>query len=487
MIKIKNVGAHILGEALFEKFTLAINSGDRIGIVGPNGSGKTTLLKIIAGIHESHEGSIHYEHERVGYLPQDIEYADHDTVQTFITGVPQARRIKVLAEVGLSSISQDARVKELSGGQKRRLALARTLGHGPTFLLLDEPTNHLDRATIEWLEEFIQNFRGGVILISHDRSLLDGVVHKILEINPRDQVIHTYVGNYSSYLIERAKRDRLQNEAHDRQQREKKRIEEWLARKRQEATVHPDPSKGRMIRAKVKYLQREILDKEIYRAGPQKKIHGAHLEGEAARAKLMCRVTDIAKNYGTKNVLKKVSFEVRGQERVLLAGNNGSGKTTLLKILLSQVRPDAGSVKIGDNISVGYFAQEQESLDLNKTILEEFTATPDLVSTQEPRAVLGSFLFSDHDVFRKVGSLSMGERVRLIFAKLTHQKNELLILDEPTNHLDIPSREVIEAALIKYEGAIIAVSHDQFFVKKIGFNRKVEIKNGMTYISSHIT
>ncbi len=479
MIIIKNLSANILGEPLFEKVSIVIRPSDRIGIVGPNGSGKSTLLRIVAGLLEPDGGVVKIEHERIGYLPQDVEYGETDTVVQYLSSVPLSKRDKIMKEVGLQGVSIETPVRNLSGGQKRRLALARVLGTGPTFLLLDEPTNHLDWATIEWLEKFIQEFRGGVILISHDRSLLDGTVNKILEINPRDQIISEYVGNYSSYLLERVKRDELQNEAYDRQQREKKRLEAWLARKREEASVYADPSKGRMIRAKEKYLQREILGKEIKRAGPSKKIRGANLQGEVANAKLTCRVNSVAKHFGNKSVLTNVSFEVRGQERVLLVGANGSGKTTLLRILMGEMKPDSGSVKIGDNISVGYFAQEQESLDLKKTVMDEFLDTPNLVNQKDPRAILGGFLFSDQDVFKKVASLSMGERVRLIFAKLTNQRNELLVLDEPTNHLDIPSREVIEKALMEYEGSVIAVSHDRFFIDKIGFDRKLEVKNGV--------
>lgn len=479
MIIIKNLGVSIVGDTLFESFSTSVRPGDRIGIVGPNGSGKTTLMRMIAGEVEPDDGSIKVEQERIGYLSQDIEYEEGETMEAFLTSVPLTARATIMKQVGLAAIDTSTLVSALSGGQKRRLSLARVLGTRPTFLLLDEPTNHLDRATIDWLEGFIHAFRGGVLLISHDRALLDGTVEKIFEIDPRTASVKEFRGNYSSYLVEREKRDQLQNEAHDRQQREKKRLQLWLARKREEASVYADPSKGKMIRAKERYLQREILDKEIERADARKTIRGANLRGEVANAKLVCRLKDVAKSFEDRPILKNISFEVRGKERVLLAGPNGSGKTTILKILMGLLTPDAGAVKIGERISVGYFAQEQEALDLAKSVLDEFTSTPNLISMKDPRTVLGSFLFSDLDVFKKVGSLSFGERVRLIFAKLTHQRNEFLVLDEPTNHLDIPSREVIEEALMEFSGAIVAVSHDRFFIDKIGFDRVLEVKNGV--------
>ena len=479
MIIIKNLSAHILGEPLFEKVSTTIRAGNRIGIVGPNGTGKSTFLRIVAGILEPDAGSVRIEQERVGYMPQDISYDTDETVEQFLESVPPQFKTKLLKEVGLAKIDVTTHIADLSGGQKRRLAFARVLGNSPTMLLLDEPTNHLDRETIAWLETFIQEFRGGVVIISHDRSLLDNTVQKILEIDVQAHVFNEYTGNYTEYLLEKKKRDEIQNEAYNRQQKEKERIELWLARKKEEAKIYADPGKGKMIRAREKYLQREILDKPITRSSLDKKIRGAHLEGEVANAKLILRATHIAKSFGAKVILKDVSFEMRGKERLLLSGANGSGKTTLLKILMGELEADAGVVKIGEAISVGYFAQEQETLDMSKTVLEEYLSTPNLLSSKDPRAVLGSFLFTDQDVFKKVSSLSLGERVRLIFAKLTHQRHELLLLDEPTNHLDIASREVIEDALMEYEGALIAVSHDRYFIEKIGFDTFIEITRGL--------
>lgn len=443
MIIIKNLSISIAGETLFEKVSFVLHKGDRIGLVGPNGSGKSTLLKAIIGEVEIDNGVIKVEHERIGYLPQQI----------------------ILNDVN----------QKLSGGQKTRLALEKILQSKPTMLLLDEPTNHLDTEGIIWLEEVIKNFKGGVLIISHDRRLLDNTVNKILEIDPANNSFNEYVGGYSEYMLERSKKVEKQKEVYRLQQQEKKRLENWLTLKRQEASVYVDPAKGKMIRAKERYLQREIYDKEIKKPENFRKIKGVSVEGEVANTKLVLRCSNVSKSFEQRSILRDVTFEVRGKERMLLSGSNGSGKTTLLKILIGVLQPDSGEVKIGTNISIGYFAQEHESLDQSKTVLEEFLSTPDLISEKDPRQVLGAFLFSYQTVFKKVSSLSLGERVRLIFAKLTNQRNELLILDEPTNHLDIQSREVIENALMEYQGAILAVSHDRYFVDRVGFDRFIQL------------
>jgi ATP-binding cassette subfamily F protein 3 len=422
--------------------SFVLHKGDRIGLVGPNGSGKSSLFKAIMGQVELENGTIKVESEQIGYLPQEIEFKD----------------------------------EKLSGGQKTRLALEKILLKKPSVLLLDEPTNHLDlEATIQ-LEKFIRDFKGVVFIISHDRQLLDNTVNKILEIDPVNSSFNEYTGNYSQYLIEREKRISLQESAYKSQQQEKKRLENWLTLKRQEASIYSSSQKGKMIRSKEKYLEREIYNKEILRPDGLKKIKKVEIQGDVANAKLALRCSDIHKSFGDKLILRNISFEIRGKERILLTGSNGSGKTTLLKIIIGEIKPDSGEVRIGANISLGYFAQEHELLDHNKTVLEEFMSTGNLISGKDPRQILGSFLFLGQSIFKKVSSLSLGERVRLIFAKLTNQYNDLLILDEPTNHLDIQSKEVIEKALVEYQGAILVVSHDRYFIDKIRLNRFLDIK-----------
>ena len=480
MIIIKNLTKNILGETLFEEASFALHKGDRVGLVGPNGCGKSTLLKIILGEVEADGGDVRVEHENIGYLSQELPFKSGETVESFLSASENPKAKEALEKVGIGNIPHVISVTKLSGGQKTRLSLARILLDKPSVLLLDEPTNHLDLKGLEWLENFIRDFRGGVLIVSHDRRLLDNSVNKILEIDAVNHKFAEYTGGYTEYAMEKEKKLARWEDDYQRQQKEKRRMELWLALKRQEAHVHPDPAKGRLIRAKEKYLQREIYDKEIPRPKNQKKINGLELKGEAASAKLIVRAKDIVKSFPNKQLLRGVSFELRGREHVLLAGDNGSGKTTLLKILTGELQPDSGEFKLGENVRFGYFAQEHEILNPDKTVMDEFLSTGRLINwSRNPRSVLGAFLFGGQNAFKKISSLSLGERVRLIFAKLTNQENELIILDEPTNHLDIQSREVIEDALLGYKGAIFVVSHDRYFLDKISINRTLTIQNGI--------
>ncbi|HEY0908139.1 MAG TPA: ABC-F family ATP-binding cassette domain-containing protein [Candidatus Paceibacterota bacterium] len=481
MIIVKKLAKSVLGDPLFEGVSFALHKGDKVGLVGPNGCGKSTLMKIILGLAEGDSGDIRIEGERIGYLAQEHPFKPEDSVQSVLAArEPDAK--DALKKVGLDKVASDMPVQKLSGGQRTRLALAKILLSSPSALFLDEPTNHLDVQGLAWLEKFIEEFKGIVLVISHDRKLLDNSVHNIFEIDPMNHSFVEYQGGYSEYRIQKEKSFERQEDSYWRQQKEKKRLELWLALKRQEARVHPDPSKGKQIRAMEKRLEREIYSQEIAKPRADRKIRGMELSGEADHAKLIVRCREVAKTLGGRLVLRNISLEIRGEERVLLSGQNGSGKTTLLRIISGELPQDKGEVKIGKKVRIGYFAQEHEGLDLAKTVKDEFLSTERMkASERDWRAILGAFHFRGEDVFKKVSDLSSGERVRLIFAKLTNQENELLILDEPTNHLDIASREIIEDALVEYKGAILAVSHDRYFVDRIGFERVVRIENGVVH------
>lgn len=478
MIKVKNLTKYILGETLFKDVNFVLDKNDKIGFIGPNGCGKSTLFKIIMGETDYDSGEIKIENEKIGYLPQDLIFGSQITISEFLNIKDSAKINKILKEAKLTNIPYDFKISKLSGGQKTRLAVLKILASKPTFLLFDEPTNHLDTDGLEWLEKIINDFTGGVLVISHDRKLLDNCVNKILELNSINYIIEEYEGGYTEYIFKKENKMQKWENDYKLQQKEKRRMELWLALKKQEASLRPDPAKGRKIRAMEKRLQREIYDNEIPKPKINKKIRNLELKGENPDPKLILKVRNVNKNFVLKNVLVDINFEIRGKEHVLLFGKNGSGKSTLLKIIANILNPDSGEIKIGENINIGYFSQEHETLNLEKSVLEEFVDTEKILIPKDPRAILGSFLFKGNDVFKKISDLSLGERVRLIFAKLTNQENQVLLLDEPTNHLDIQSREVIEKALIDYKGAIIVVSHDRYFLDKIGINKKLILENG---------
>jgi ATP-binding cassette subfamily F protein 3 len=378
----------------------------------------------------------------------------------------------------LADLDMDLPVQQLSGGQKTKLAFASVLLERPSALLLDEPTNHLDARGVEWLEGFINQFRGAVLIVSHDRTLLNHTVSRILEVDSNNRNLNEYPGNYDDYVRERQKRMELQEQKYEQQQKEKKRLEQWLVLKRQEASVRPDPARGRQVRNMEKRIEREITSKAIAKPQDSKSLNRFSLKGAVGSGKLILRAEDICLNYGGKQILAHVNFELRGTQRALLSGANGSGKTTLLKIIGGEIKPDSGNVRIGDNINVGYFSQEHENLLPGKTVVEEFLSTERLAYHKDPRLILGGFLFTDEDINKKVSQLSLGERVRLIFCKLVHQENHLLLMDEPTNHLDISSKEVVEAALRNYEGAMLVVSHDRYFLKEINIDTELKLEGG---------
>ncbi len=499
MILVNDLGKEYFGEPLFEKVSFSVGRGDKIGLVGPNGAGKTTILKIILGQTEPDEGSIKIENEKIGYLPQELPFQPQDTVESFLGFTDKIKIRSALSKVSFNTtisfnvngeekqiratekLDGNLKVSALSGGQKTKLALAKILLQRPTILILDEPTNHLDFRGLEWLEKFISDFKGGVLIVSHDRRFLDNTTNKILELDEVNRKFSTYAGNYTDYAIAKEKQVSKWEYEYERQEKHRKKLELWLALKRQEASMGGDKKKGKQIRAMKKRIEREVIARKIEKPKTDKAMKSMEFLGETASPKLVLRLKNIFKRFNNKEVLKGVDFEIRGKDHILLRGENGSGKTTIVKIATGSIKPDSGEVKVGENINWGYFAQEHEVLNPQNNVEEEFLATPRLKKLdRDPRKILGAFLFSGSDVFKKVSSLSLGEHVRLIFAKLTNQKNELLILDEPTNHLDIFSREVIEDSLMDFEGAILMISHDRYFLDKIKLNRILELENGKT-------
>lgn len=494
MLTLNDIHKQFGEKILFKKIHLSIGQGEVCGLVGENGTGKTTLLRIMAAEILPDTGSIDIQNEVIGYLPQTPEFSKGVTVNQFLYSkiAREDEKYKadiVLNEVELDTIDRTMEATRLSGGQKTRLYLASLLlsDPEPTILLLDEPTNNLDIEGIDWLEQFLTSFKGGVVLTSHDRSLLDNVVDTILEVS--DQAIAKYGGNYSFYREQKE----IEREAYERrysaQQKQIKRIAEDIEHMKVRARAGEVTFSSRMPyqRAKIRksaqqavHRQKKLekfLESEQKLEKPEEKIrHSIRLSGEVHSDKSIIFVKNISKAYKDKKVLKDISFHISGREHVWLAGLNGSGKTTLLSILNDEIKPDKGEIEIGNNIRIGYFSQDRNDLDEQETILSELMKLN--ISQTEAYKLALRYNFETEELNTKISTLSTGQKAKVAFAKLTTGNYQLLILDEPTNHLEISTRELIEDALYAYNGALLVSSHDRFFLERIGVDRIVVLKEG---------
>lgn len=477
MILIRNLNKNINYEPLFKNLNLTIHRGDRLGIVGPNGAGKSTLLRMIAQMEFPDSGDIETEKERIGYLEQVIPHDEQaQTVNSYLQSYTPHHVESVLAEVELSSINRSLLLTSLSGGQKTRVMLAKVLLERPTTLLLDEPTNHLDAHGIALLEKLVTEFGGAVVIVSHDRAFLNKCVNKIVEFDVQSKNINEYIGNYDAYLEERATRRARTEELYKVHQAKKKSMEAKL--KEMQILGARDMLDGKVIRAWKKRMDREIYNQEIVRPRDNVAIKNLQFEGSTHSGKLLVRLIEIKKGLGDSLLLDGASFEIRGSEHVLLKGSNGSGKTTVAKLITRSLPPDSGTVKLGENVHIGYFDQEHNTLNPEHTVEQEvFAEIGHKMKTDNIRSFLAGWGFFDADRYKRIAQLSSGEQVRLMLAKLVHEQCELLILDEPTNHLDIQSREIIELALKTYQGAMLIISHDRYFLNQIGVDRTLLLEN----------
>jgi macrolide transport system ATP-binding/permease protein len=475
MFSLQHIHKVYNGKVILEDVSLSVNSGGVIALIGENGAGKTTLLKIITGDVTPDSGHVSLHGEAIAYVPQEAKLGL--TIEDSFNKATEAWRIDyALAQVGLEHKTHKSAVSNLSGGQKTRLAFASILAHDPepTMLLLDEPTNNLDAAGLEWLEQFIKSFYGGILLVSHDREFINRVATKVIEVNKGK--LHQYGGNYDFYKQQKGIEFQTAQELYEKTQEEKRRLEKAMAaqsEKSQHTHKHikrNDNDKYQRDffrnRVTVKYGQQakalagrlEKID-EVERPDSSKG-YKVSLSGEVPSGKLILRLESINKSYAT-DVLSGVDLEIRGNERVHVTGGNGNGKTTLLKIAAALLKPDDGEVEVGAGISVGYFSQDIDGLEHHKTALENLQIAEAKATTLYREA--RSMGLTKDDLEKPVSELSRGQQAKLGFAKLLLDSHQILILDEPTNHLDILTREQIEAALQHYDGAILFASHDTYF------------------------
>ncbi len=498
MIGISGLAKAYGGRTLFEDVSLQLNLGSRYGLVGANGSGKTTFLKIVAGDEPASEGTVSLpSRSRVGVLRQDrfldddarildlammgeldvwealqkrariIDHGEGDanhladleeSIKNHDGYTLEARATAVLIGLGIPIGSHPRPLSTLSGGFKLRVLLAQVLVGGPDALLLDEPTNHLDILSIRWLEQFLGAYRGAAVIISHDQRFLDNVATHVLDVDY--ETITQYTGNYSAFALQKAT-------TRERKEGEIERAEKIIADKR--AFVErfgAKASKAKQAQSRLKQIER-IEVEELKTTSRREPLFRFTPERQSGREVL--EVEHVSKAYGPKEVLRDVSLTVRRGEKVAVIGPNGLGKSTLLKIVMNRLEPDLGSVSFGHEVRAGYFAQDHNELlpDAQQTPLDYVWEVCPTEGTSFVRGQLGRVLFSGEDVTKKVGSLSGGEAARLIFARIIVEKPNVLVLDEPTNHLDLEAIHALVHGLRAFEGTILFVSHDRWFVSQL--------------------
>jgi ATP-binding cassette subfamily F protein 3 len=497
MLTVAGLSKAFGGRQLFDDVSLTLLSGERVGLVGPNGAGKSTLLKIILGQETPDAGEVTFiRGTRFGYLPQESEPAGNEIVLDIAAphdhehdGQFVAKAKQILASLGFKQSDFARPARELSGGWVMRAHLARLLVQEPDVLMLDEPTNHLDLETLLWFQDYLRNYPGAILLISHDREFLNRLCTHVVEI--RSSRVLRYTGNYDEYLEQRAATEVTLVATAKAQQREIDRLQLFVDRFRAKNT------KAAQAQSKLKQIERLKEDMVETPDGPgptvgfrfpqpQRSGHRVitlkHVkfgyEAKPDGRDALPRVQAEQQLGPTKLIYENLNFEAERGQRIVLVGPNGAGKSTLLKLLAGVLQPQAGEHRLGHNAKSGYFAQHRAAmLNLNHTVLQEALDTPQRVSEQFVRTVLGSFLFRGDDVFKPVSVLSGGEKSRLALVKLLLDPPNLLLMDEPTTHLDLASVDALIEALEPFEGTLIFISHDVHFIRVLA-NHVVRVENG---------
>ncbi|RMC54009.1 ABC-F family ATP-binding cassette domain-containing protein [Lactobacillus sp. ESL0261] len=500
---------------LFKNVNFSIDSNARIGLIGPNGVGKTTLLKIMTGEEEATHGDFTINKNiDVGYIAQENDLNENKTIwdemlsvftplinmgkkirdlQEEMSANPQKKDLlkqydqlqysfeqqggytyqadikSVLNGFNFPEATWTKKVGSLSGGEKTRLSFVKLLLRKPPLLLLDEPTNYLDLDTLDWLENYLKNYSGAILVVSHDQYFLDNLATQIFELQFGKLTV--FKGNYSAYVAERQLRDRQQEEAYEKQQEKIKKDEEFI----QKNIVRAKTTK----RAQSRRKQLEKME----RINPPKRKSKVRINFQSERpsGKEVLILRDLTIGYPTKTMVHGISLQVNKGDRVAVIGQNGIGKSTLLKTVMKELKPKKGSIKYGASLDIGYYDQELQGLDPTKTVIDTVWDRHKTMPEKDVRSILASFLFTAKDIDKTVGQLSGGQKARLTLTVLSLEHNNFLLMDEPTNHLDLEAKEVLEQALQNYDGTLLFVSHDRYFINQLA-NKIVEIKNGIAQV-----
>lgn len=500
---------------IFSKVNFSIENNARIGLVGPNGAGKTTLLKIMTGRQEASQGEFTVNKGiELGYIAQEHDFdeeksiweemltvfqplidqgqqleklqyaiADHPEDEELLRRLDQAQynfeqaggytyqaEIKsMLNGFNFPEATWNKQIASLSGGEKTRLSFVKLLLKKPPLLLLDEPTNYLDLDTLDWLEAFLKNYPGAILMVSHDQYFLDHLATQIFELQHGELTV--FKGNYSQYLAQRELRDQQQEAAYEKQQEEIKREEEFI----QKNIVRASTTKQAQSRRKA-LEKMELVDPPKHKSKVRIKFDSARPSG-----KEVLILKDLAVGYPDKTMLKDISFQINKGNRVAIIGQNGIGKSTLLKTVMKQLPVKSGAIKYGASLDIGYYDQELQGLDYSKTVIDTIWDRHKDMNEKDIRSILASFLFTAKDIDKQVSQLSGGQRARLTLTVLSMEHNNFLLMDEPTNHLDLDAKEVLEKALADYDGTLLFVSHDRYFINKLA-NKIVVAKDGQAKI-----
>lgn len=515
LLSCQNIDKTFVDDHLLNHVSFHINENDKAALIGVNGSGKTTLLRIIMGELSADEGTVTMAKDKtIGYLPQnallqsensiydelmlvesdliemeaslrkmenDMSHVSSSRLTDFMDRYTNLSRqfeqnggllfrsevTGVLMGLGFKKEEFSKKVSTLSGGQKTRVALGKLLITKPDFIILDEPTNHLDLSAIMWLENYLLNYKGTVLIVSHDRYFLDKIVNKVFELE--NGKMTTFTGNYTDYATKKEIIRIAAQNAYRNNQREIKHQEEVIKKLRsfnREKSIKRADSRAKMLE------KMEVVDKPF---DEQESMH-IRLVPRSESGNDVLTVTDLEKSFEGKQLFTNIQMDIKKGEHVAIIGDNGTGKSTILKIINDVYEADAGKIKIGSNVTIGYYDQEHHVLHAEKTIFEEISDDYPALTNTEIRNVLAAFLFTGEDVYKKISSLSGGEKGRVLLAKLMLSGANFLILDEPTNHLDITSKEILEDALNSYTGTVLYVSHDRYFINRTA-SRIMDLKN----------